>query len=125
MRAEVLAVLDAQLAAISAKDLDAIMAPYAEDCILFDCKPPMQVVGRDAWRATWAACLPHFPAGISIERTELRIEVGGDFALAHYHLKLGGEGCPALRMTSVLRRRHDQWKIVHEHSSLPMTPPAR
>jgi len=70
----------AQAKAICAKNLGAIMAPYAKDVIKFDVKPPFQSKGADAWRQTWAACLPYFPDSSGVETRDLRILVGGERA---------------------------------------------
>jgi len=74
--------IEAQARAISVKDVDAVMAPYAADAVIFDCKPPFQTRGADAWRRIWEECLPYFPASFGIERRDVRIIVNGDMAVA-------------------------------------------
>ncbi len=54
--------------AICAKDLDRIMAHYAQDVIIFDAIPPFQTKGADEFRRTWEACLAsRTPSGLRCE----------------------------------------------------------
>ncbi len=117
-----------QASAICAKDLDAILAPYAKDVINFDVKPPFQTKGADAWRQTWAACLPYFPDSAGVEMRDLRIFVSGDLAFAHWlwHLTGVDKDHPAaqiwMRSTGCYQRKQGRWQIVHEHCSVPFDP---
>jgi ketosteroid isomerase-like protein len=70
--------------AICAKDLDRIMAHYAQDVIIFDAIPPFQTKGADEFRRTWEACLPCFPDSFGIEMRDLSLTVSGDLAIAHW-----------------------------------------
>ncbi|MDG4766701.1 nuclear transport factor 2 family protein [Solwaraspora sp. WMMD406] len=61
---------------------------------------------------------------------ELRVDVWGDTALARYVLvavPAGGGAAQHSRVTDVLRRTDDGWRIVHHHSELVRHPaePAR
>jgi len=117
-----------QAKAICSKDLDAILAPYSKEVINFDVKPPFQTRGADAWRQTWAACLPYFPDSAEVEMRDLRIFVGGDLALAHWLWHLTGveRNHPAaqiwMRSTGCYQRNEGRWQIVHEHCSVPFDP---
>lgn len=117
--------------AICARDLEAIMAFYADDAVSFDLKPPMQLKGKAAIRAMWADCLPCFPANGRIERRDIVSGASGDIAYAHWHFQLIGPAPdPAanpdrvmwLRATSVVRRAGDRWLVVHDHVSAPFDP---
>ena len=66
------------------------MSCYARDIVFFDCKPPFQTRGADAFRRIWEACLPFFPASFGIESRDLRIFVGGDSAFAHWLFRFSG-----------------------------------
>ena len=80
-----------QASAICAKDIDQIMAHYATDVMFFDCKPPFQTRGAEAFRRMWEECLPYFPDSFEIERRDLSIIVNGDLALAHWLFRFTGE----------------------------------
>ena len=117
-----------QQSAICAKDVDRIMAPYATDVIYFDCKPPFQTKGTDAFRRIWEECLPYFPASFGIETRDLSVFVSGDLALAHWLFRFTGmeKDHPAmqtwLRNTVGYQRKQGRWQIVHGHCSVPFNP---
>ncbi|MBD2020477.1 nuclear transport factor 2 family protein [Leptolyngbya sp. FACHB-36] len=116
-----------QQRAICAKDVDQIMAYYATNVIFFDCKPPFQTQGTDAFRRTWEECLPYFPNSFGTEIRDLNIVVSGDLAIAHWLLRFTGEeDHPAmqtwLRFTAAYQRQQGKWQIVHEHCSVPFDP---
>ena len=117
-----------QMSAICAKDVDRIMAHYAADVIFFDCKPPFQTKGADAFRRIWEECLPYFPASFGIETRDLSVIVSGDLALAHWLFRFTGmeKDHPAMqtwmRLTGGYQRKQGRWQIVHEHVSVPFNP---
>lgn len=119
--------IDEQISAICAKDLDRLISLYAEELVAFDVKPPFQLNGSAAWRETWAACMPYFPASFGIETRDLRIIAGGDMAIAHwlFHI-IAGEDHPAsqmwMRSTLACKRTQGVWQIIHEHCSVPFNP---
>ncbi len=114
-------------AALSAKDLDAIVADYAPDAVLFDAIPPYKVVGKEAIRHVWACCLPHFPEFVS-EHRDLVIRVTGDtaFMYAIHHVIPTPADHPCgqtwMRVTVGFQRIDGTWKVVHEHVSVPFNP---
>lgn len=114
--------------AIRTKDLDALMKPYAAEFVAFDAIPPFTTVGPDAWRQTWAGCLPHFPDTFQIETRDLRVAVSGDAAFAHWMFRFitPDPNHPAaqswMRLTGCYRKSGGAWKIVHEHCSVPFDP---
>ncbi len=114
--------------ALCAKDLDRLMAHYAAHVIVFDAKPPFQTKGAKAYRRTWEACLPYFPASFRIETRDLSITVSGDLALAHWLFRLTGKekDHPAMptwmRSTVGYQRNQGRWQIMHEHVSIPFNP---
>jgi ketosteroid isomerase-like protein len=99
-QADIQAVLDAYAAAVYARDVDAFVALYDDDVHFFD-----------AWN--------HF---------ETRgIDGSGDVAFAHAAVTFAGESATGERLramtnrfTFCLAKRDGAWKIVHEHSSLPI-----
>ncbi|MBE9079092.1 nuclear transport factor 2 family protein [Romeria aff. gracilis LEGE 07310] len=120
-----------QANAIRAKDVDKIMAHYAPNVVAFDVKPPFQIIGADAWRRMWEACLPCMPASSGTEMQDLNINVSGDLAIAHWTFHFTGieSEHPAaqmeFRITASYYRSQGRWQIIHEHCSIPFMPPER
>jgi len=121
--AEVRRLIADQQRAVCAKDIDRIMSYYASDVVVFNVKPPFQTRGARDWRREWEMALAHFPALFGIETRDLVITVSGDLALAHSIWRFTGmPGQTWIRDTAVYRRGQGQWRIVHEHYSVPFDP---
>lgn len=122
----VIAVLDAHAESLRAKDVEKTVALYAPTSTEFALAPPLATTERleqrrtstRAWFDTWAS-------PILVSRRELDLDEEGDLAVtrALIHMtgtKVGGENVDLwFRQTMVLRRIEDQWRIVHEHASVP------
>jgi ketosteroid isomerase-like protein len=122
------AAIRALIAGIHQAHLDkigaAIAAPYAADAVVYNLAPPLVHVGRDAseiqaWLDTWAT-------PIELEARDMNIAVSGDLAYCHCLLHMSGtketdEGSVRfwMRETVCLQRASGQWRIVHEHTSVP------
>ncbi|MGH7233342.1 MAG: hypothetical protein ACREJU_18575 [Nitrospiraceae bacterium] len=83
------------------------MAHYATDVIFFDCKPPFQTKGADAFRRIWEECLPYIPAPFGIERRDLSVIVSGK--LRHVAIRRAVADCGLCRTTI-----RCQWRHPHE-----------
>jgi len=106
------------------KDAAALMAPYAQDAVIFNLAPPLSHRGMNleeeqAWLDTWEG-------SIDCESRDLSIAVSGDFASCHGFYRLSGTpkaaGRPVsfwMRATVCLLRGGGSWRIVHEHTSVP------
>ena len=106
-----------------ALEAHAIVAPYEPDAVLFDLAPPLarridaeQVA---AWLATWDG-----PVVRSVR--DLDISVGGDLAFATFFVHTSAVTRdtkePAewwARTTMCFERIEREWRIVHEHVSVP------
>ena len=114
--------------ALEAKDIDGLTARYAKDVVLFDVKPPFRIEGVEAIRRVWEACLPYLPARFASERRDFRVTVSGDVAFAHglHRIRPIGEDHPCggtwVRVTICYRRIEGDWRVVHEHASVPFDP---
>jgi uncharacterized protein (TIGR02246 family) len=115
-------------AALEAKDLDGLVADYADDAVLFDAIPPYKTVGKAAIRQVWANCLPYFPERFKSEHRDIVIHVSGDTAVMyglHHFIPEPADhpsGQTWLRVTVGYRRINGQWKSVHDHISIPFNP---
>jgi uncharacterized protein (TIGR02246 family) len=126
--AEIRKLIEAWTAALVAKDANRLTAEYAPDALLFDAIPPYQTVGPDNIRKAWESCLPYFPEEFTSEHRDLVIHVDGDIAFAHglHHFvpKPADHPCGQswMRITVCYRRVEGNWKVVHEHISIPFNP---
>jgi len=125
--AEIRAVYDQWAKAFKAHDLDGIMALYApgDAVVAYDVVPPLQYVGKDAYRKDYADFLAMYEGPIEVEYRDERVVAGDDvaFVLALERLsgtmKNGQKIDLWLRATSGLRKINGKWLIVHDHVSVP------
>ncbi len=114
--------------ALEAKDVTQMMANYSPDVVLFDAIPPYKTIGVENVRKAWEGCFPYFPEKFRSEHRDLTIHVDGDLAVVHglHHFAPtpADHPCGATwsRITVVYRRIEGQWKVVHEHVSIPFNP---
>jgi ketosteroid isomerase-like protein len=122
------ALIEARVAAVAAKDVETLVAQYAEDVTLFDALGPLRDTGRDVERRRLQEWFGAYRTAIDLRIRDLEVVAGGDVAFAHYLFQVKGtmtDGTDvdmAVRSTVGFRRGEDGWKIVHEHSSVPFTP---
>ncbi len=125
---EIQCIIAGQLRAVCAKDIDGIMAGYADDAVIFDVKPPFCTKGKEAWREMWNTVLPYLPECLNAQTRDLKIMIEGDLAVAHWMFRFraqeNGQAAPQtwMRVSSVYRKHNNGWCIVHEHSSVPFDP---
>lgn len=128
LQSEVCKAIEARNRAIGTKDVDAIMRHYTEDLVYYDAIPPFQSKGAGGLRHGWESCLPYFPDRFGIVSEQLSIHGDGDFAAANWIWRFTdlpadhGAMQTCLRATAILERRAGEWKIVHEHCSVPFDP---
>ncbi len=114
--------------AVTAKDLDGIVANYAADIVLYDAIPPYKTIGTSAVRQAWANCLPFFPEAFRLELRDIVIHVSDGLGVAHYlcHFAPTPAGHPCgqtwMRVTEGYRRTGDAWQVIHSHVSVPFNP---
>jgi uncharacterized protein (TIGR02246 family) len=119
--------LAAYQAAVLAKDVDAFVAIYADDAQIFE------LWGRwehdiGSWRAMakdWFEFLGDERS--VVEAADVRTQVCGDMALltaslTYRAVDAGGRELRSLdnRLSWVLRERGGRWRVVHEHTSVPI-----
>lgn len=117
-------------AAAAAKDVEAFLALYADDVVLFDLWDVWSMRGLAAWRAAvtdWFGSLGDERLVVRAEAIESSLD--GDLAVGHAILTYtafaaDGRELRSLdnRITMALRRIGGVWKIVHEHTSAPVDP---
>lgn len=120
--------LDAYASAAKAQDVDAFVALYDDDVVVYDAWGHWEHSGIAAWRAMateWFGSLGG--ETVEVEFSDVRTAVGSDVAFGHatvtyVGISAEGERLRAMtnRLTVNLRKGDGGWKIVHEHTSLPV-----
>jgi uncharacterized protein (TIGR02246 family) len=123
----VLALLEAYQAAVHAKNADAFAALYDADVRVFDMWGAWSCEGIAAWRAMaadWFGSLGTDSVVVGVD--DARVQVAQDLAsvqafLTFTDVSAFGETLRTMdnRLTWVLQRRGETWKVVHEHTSAP------
>jgi ketosteroid isomerase-like protein len=109
--------------ALRNKDADGVLSHYASSLTHFSLAPPLLSARSDAkdlnaWFATWRG-----PLGYEIH--DLNITVGADVAFSHSLNRIrgtntaGGKDDLGFRHTLGFRKISGEWKITHEHESVP------
>lgn len=109
-------------AAICAGDIGGILAAHDRDIVMFDVPAPLEVRGIADYETSWLLFFAHAPAGPHRFRvTDLRIMAGESVAFAHGLLIIGGgDAPPHCRLTLGLCKTGSDWRITHEHHSMPL-----
>lgn len=119
-------VIESQLAALSAKDVKGSIDVYAKGGVMYTLAPPLRSQNDDEasasaavqkWFDTWEGPLEY-------ESRDLQITVSGDLALStslrHVVGDQNGQHVDMWsRKTLGLKRIDGQWKIIHDHESVP------
>jgi ketosteroid isomerase-like protein len=125
--ARIASILENWADAVRRHDLAAILEHHDRDIVMFDLPPPLQCKGIEAYAKTWELLFRYHTPGTAFDFRELEIVAGADVAFAIAILWCGPGSSPtpaekdgfAFRLTVGLRRIDGDWRIVHEHHSLP------
>ena len=123
---EIRLVIDDWAKALRNKDAAATVSHYAADNVMFVMAPPLQytpanspgVNGIKEWFATWDG-----PIGYEIR--DVKITAGDDVAFSHSLNRMSGTKTDGekvdmwLRETFCFRKLGGEWKITHQHESVP------
>ncbi|MCF4994401.1 DUF4440 domain-containing protein [Pseudomonas syringae] len=127
-QAQIQTLIDTYRQAVMAKDVDKVMALYADDILSFDAIKALQFKGKPAYREHWLACMEMCPGPHVFEFQDITIEVSDNIAFAHWVANCGGtnekgetQSC-WMRATACYRQVGGAWRIVHEHWSAPFDP---
>ena len=116
--------IDASAQALRAKDINALMAHYAPDVVVFDLMP-LQTQGADAYRKNFEAWFASVQGPIDYQISDLGITRSDDVASCHYvgHVRstrtTGEKAEYRVRVTAGCRKLNGRWMITHEHVSVP------
>ena len=112
-------------ASIRAMDLEAVRGFYAGDIVSFDFEAPLAIAGVEVKLGNWGRIFAQHRPPLGYEVRDLVVVVHGDVAFAHSLNRISGtrhDGTQAghwVRCTNCLRRIGGQWRIVHDHVSVP------
>jgi ketosteroid isomerase-like protein len=121
--------LEAWADAVRRHDIPAILAHHAPDIVMFDVPPPLQSKGIEAYERTWDLFFRYHKPGAAFDIKELTVTAGQDVAFAVALMGCGPDSSsnPAdkdgflFRLTVGLHKINGEWRIAHEHHSVPAT----
>ena len=128
MASEIERIIETYSAAVLARDIDAFLALYADDVVVYDAWDQWAYRGKREWSAAVGAWLS---SDVSSELhagfDEVMISGHGSVAAASGRVcyrAVGRHGSELRsienRITWLLRRTADGWRIHHEHTSVPV-----
>jgi uncharacterized protein (TIGR02246 family) len=121
------ALVEAWADAVRRHDLSSILAHHDQDIVMFDVPPPMQSRGLDEYKKTWDLFFRYHKPSQAFDIEELAVTAGEDVAFAVAIMRCGSgtfssppkEGGFLFRLTIGLRKIDGDWRIAHEHHSVP------
>jgi uncharacterized protein (TIGR02246 family) len=117
--------LDHWRKAVSAKDVDRVMELYTDDVVAYDVVPPLQYVGKTAYRADYQQFFSQYDSDLHVETRDLHVGGSGDLGYAmglqmiSGTLKHGGKAGMWVRFTSLYRKVNGKWLDFQDHVSFP------
>jgi ketosteroid isomerase-like protein len=124
---QIRALIEAWAAAVRRRDLAAILAHHEQDMVMFDVPLPLQSRGIEEYRKTWDLFFGCYQPSQAFDIEELAITAGQDVAFAVAIMRCGSgtstvpseKGGFLFRLTIGLRNVAGEWRIAHEHHSVP------
>ena len=118
--------LDRWTKAVSAKDVDRVMELYTDDVVAYDVVPPLEYVGKAAYRADYQQFFSQYDSDLHVETRDLHVGASGEFGYASGlqmisgTLKHGQKSGMWVRFTSLYRKVNGKWLDFHDHVSVPV-----
>lgn len=124
---QIKALIEAWADAVRRHDVSGILAHHDEDILMFDVPPPLQSRGMDEYKKTWDLFFESHKPSQAFDIENLAITAGEDVAFAIAIMRCGSgtfsgppeEGGFLFRLTIGLRNIDGDWRITHEHHSVP------
>jgi ketosteroid isomerase-like protein len=115
--------------AVRRHDVSSILAFHEPDIVMFDLPPPIQCKGIQAYEQTWDLFFRYHKPGAAFDFEELSVTAGPDVGFAVAIMRCGPDSSknPAdkdgflFRLTVGLCKVDGDWRITHEHHSVPAT----
>jgi len=118
--------IDRWTKAVSAKDVDRVMELYTDDVVAYDVVPPLQYIGKGAYRADFQQFFAQYESDLRVETRDLHVGGNGDLGYAtglqmiSGTLKHGQKSGVWVRFTSLYRKVNGKWLDFHDHVSVPV-----
>jgi len=124
---EIRDLVDRWQTAFRAKNVEGVMAVYAVGAELtaFDIVPPLQTTGAQSYRKNYEEVFAMDEGPLDVEVRDLKIIAGSDTAFLHCLDRMSGTLAGGhrsdlwVRVTSGLQKIDGQWRIAHDHISVP------
>jgi uncharacterized protein (TIGR02246 family) len=119
------AVIDAIIKAVRTGDVESFLRHCAPEIVVFDLTAPLEHEGWDAVRRGWSMALAPFEGPVEYDIDHLNVAISGDTAFSHCLAQFGGttkDGrhvMSRLRTTLGFRKMGSEWKVIHQHVSVP------
>src|SRR4029077_2715335 len=113
--------IDSWTKAFSAKDVDRVMELYTDDVVAYDIVPPLQYIGKPAYRADYQQFFAQYEDNLRVELRDLHVGASGELGYAtglemiSGTLKHGQKSNMWVRFTSLFRKVNDKWLDCHDH----------
>ena len=119
--ARIRTLIEAWRQAVLAKDAAAVVSHYARDVVVFDVVPPASLRGAEHYRENWQRWFDSMKGPLTFEMRDVEVAASGDLAYAHSvnHVAVG-EQEDIVRATVCFRKIDGDWRVVHEHASVPL-----
>ncbi|MBR0801007.1 nuclear transport factor 2 family protein [Bradyrhizobium jicamae] len=112
--------IEAWADAVRRHDYAGVLARHDHDVVMFDVPPPFQSRGLDAYRKTWDLFFGCNKTSDAFDIEDLAITAGDDVAFAVAVMRCGPpQDELQFRLTIGLRKIDGEWRIMHEHHSVP------
>jgi uncharacterized protein (TIGR02246 family) len=124
--AAVRAVFDRWAQAVRDEDLEGIRANHDPNMLMFDVPPPFVSRGIEEYMATWQTFFQWQAKPVMFEFRDVTITAGSDVAFATAIGRCGDTSSGQrveldFRLTVGFRKQDGEWRVMHEHHSIPAT----
>jgi uncharacterized protein (TIGR02246 family) len=125
--AQIRALIERWARAVREENRAAIRLDHDSDILMFDVPPPFLSRGLDAYMTTWETFFSMVEKPITFNFHDVQITCGQEVAFATatggcVDIDSNGKREPLeFRLTMGLRKIAGEWRVMHEHHSLPAT----
>jgi ketosteroid isomerase-like protein len=125
--AQIRALIGRWAKAVREENRAVVRMDHDTDILMFDVPPPFLSRGLDAYMATWEMFFSSVERPITFDFHDVQITCGQEVAFATatgrcVNIDPNGKREPLeFRLTMGLRKIAGEWRVMHEHHSLPAT----